>query len=201
MKKAALIIVDVQKDFCPRGRLAVKDGDEIIPKINKVTRDFLSADLPIFFTRDWHPPNHCSFVENGGMWPRHCVQYTKGAMFHERLFVPPTAIIISKGTEPDKEAYSGFEGTELEKELKNLKVNTLVVTGLATDYCVKNTVIDALSLGFKVILLEDCTKGVNLRPDDSEMAIKVMKEKGALITSSQNLKLEESGHAASLSSS
>lgn len=177
-EKDALIIVDVQKDFCPEGSLPVPKGDKVASVINDYIKIFKKAQAQIFATRDWHPPNHMSFKTYGGIWPPHCIQESEGAEFHPHLKLPETVKIISKATDPSKEAYSGFDGTELKEELKK-SVKRVFVGGLATDYCVKNTVLDALKLGFEAILLLDATLGVNVKPDDSEKAIKEMIKKGA----------------------
>lgn len=177
-EKDALIIVDVQKDFCPGGFLPVTKGDKVVSVINDYIKIFKKAQAQIFATRDWHPPNHISFKTYGGIWPPHCIQENEGAEFHPHLKLPETVKIISKATDPSKEAYSGFDGTELKEELKK-SVKRVFVGGLATDYCVKNTVLDALKLGFEAILLLDATLGVNVKPDDSEKAIKEMIKKGA----------------------
>lgn len=177
-EKDALIIVDVQKDFCPGGSLPVPEGDKVVSVINDYIKIFKKAQAQIFATRDWHPPNHMSFKTYGGIWPPHCIQESEGAEFHPHLKLPETVKIISKATDPSKEAYSGFDGTELKEELKKF-VKRVFVGGLATDYCVKNTVLDALKLGFEAILLLDATLGVNVKPDDSEKAIKEMIKKGA----------------------
>jgi nicotinamidase/pyrazinamidase len=182
--RRALLVVDVQRDFCPGGSLAVKDGDKVVPKLNKVVEAFQSAGVPVFFTRDWHPPDHISFKSRDGPWPPHCVQGTPGAEFHPRLKVPKDAVVISKGAEPDFEAYSGFQGTDLGKRLKDLGVEEVFIGGLTTDYCVKESSIDALSMGLKVNVLTDCIKGVNVRPDDSDTALRLIASKGARLTSS-----------------
>ena len=182
--RAALVVVDVQNDFCPGGALAVKGGDEVIPKLNKVIRAFSKAGLPIFFTRDWHPPKHRSFKTQGGIWPPHCVRDTSGAEFHPGLTVPPEAVVISKGTKPKFEAYSGFQGTDLEKRLKKFGVRRILIGGLTTDYCVKESSLDALDAGFDVAVLRDCIRGVNLHPDDSEFAIREIVARGAVLLDS-----------------
>ena len=179
-EKDALIVVDLQNDFCPGGALAVPEGDKIVPVLNAYIERFSNSRSIIVATRDWHPENHISFAEQGGIWPKHCVQNTKGAEFHPDLKLPSDSIIVSKATEPDKEAYSGFDGTNLEKLLKGKGVTRLFVGGLATDYCVRATVLDALRLGFCVFLLLDAIKGVNVQPEDSERAIVEMLEKGAI---------------------
>lgn len=175
----ALIVVDVQVDFCPGGALPVPDGDKIVPVLNEYIRKFNSAGALIVATRDWHPPNHSSFKDYGGPWPPHCIQGTRGANFHPDLKLPEGAIIISKATDPLREAYSGFEGTDLNDILKRAGVKRVFVGGLATEYCVKNTVLDALKYGFEVFLLEDAIKGIDVKPGDIERAIKEMLERGA----------------------
>lgn len=175
----ALIIVDVQNDFCPVGALAVDGGDQVVEPINKLIKWFESEGLPIVFTRDWHPDNHLSFKENGGIWPVHCVAGTYGAEFNHNLYFPSVAIIVSKATSFDKEAYSGFQGTGLASTLRDMGVEQLVVVGLATDYCIKSTVIDALKLGFEVQVVDEGIRGVNVNPDDSDKAVEEMKKHGA----------------------
>ncbi|MBS7658156.1 MAG: bifunctional nicotinamidase/pyrazinamidase [Candidatus Bathyarchaeia archaeon] len=179
-KESALIIVDVQNDFLPGGALPVPNGDKVIPILNKYIELFNKVGAAIFATRDWHPPNHISFKTQGGIWPPHCIQNSKGAEFASNLKLPKNVNIISKAVNPNMEAYSGFEGTDLALKLKELGVKKVFIGGLATDYCVKNTVLDALKEGFKTFLLEDASRGVNLKPEDSENAIKEMVNKGAL---------------------
>ena len=187
MEKSALLIIDVQNDFCPGGSLAVGGGDLIIPRLNSVARAFAKAKLPVFFSRDWHPPNHCSFRSQGGSWPPHCVMGTEGANFPPRLRLPTGASIINKATKPDVEAYSAFQGTGLEKKLRRRRVNEIYIGGLATDYCVKESAINALGVGFKVYVMKDCIKGVNLRKDDSDQALAAMKQNGARLTTSKEV--------------
>ncbi len=183
-------MVDVQRDFCPGGALAVKDGDRVVPKLNRVVEAFLRASLPVFFVRDWHPQNHMSFKDHGGIWPPHCVKGTPGAEFHPRLKVPRGAVVISKGTKACSEAYSGFQGTNLKKRLKETGLREIFLGGLTTDYCVKETSLDALEAGLKVNVLRDCIKGVNLRADDSELALREIVVRGAkLVTSSHAIDL------------
>ena len=179
---AALLVVDVQRDFCPGGALPVKDGDEVVPGINRVVRAFKHAGLPIFFTRDWHPPEHISFKSQGGPWPPHCVEGTAGAGFHPALRIPLGAIVISKGDSPSAEAYSGFQGTDLEVRLKRLGVDEVFVCGLATDYCVRASVIDARRAGFAVEVIRDCIGAVNAKPGDDAKAISDMRKACAKMT-------------------
>ena len=177
----ALIVIDVQNDFLPGGALAVPHGDEVIPVLNRYIAEFEQQKLPIFATRDWHPPNHCSFRQQGGPWPVHCVVGSKGAEFPSSLQLLSSAIIISKPSTPDKETYSGFEGTGLEQQLRRASVAHLYIGGLATDYCVLNTVKDALRLGFKVKLLRKAIRAVNVNPMDGQKAEEEMAQLGALL--------------------
>jgi nicotinamidase/pyrazinamidase len=178
-KSDALIVVDVQNDFCPGGTLEVPSGDLVIPLLNDYIKLFKDLNANVFATRDWHPPNHVSFKNYGGQWPPHCVQDTEGAKFHPDLKLPESAIIISKATDPNKEAYSGFDGTTLEEELRSKKVTRVFVGGLATEYCVKTTVVDALKLGFEAVLLVDATRGLEANAGDVQKAIDEMTTQGA----------------------
>jgi len=167
----------------------VKGGDEVIPALNRVIATCEQLGVPIYYTRDWHPPNHMSFKVRGGLWPPHCVQGTPGAEFHPSLRVPLGAIVISKGDDPDAEAYSAFQGTDLTKRLKNAGVDSVILGGLTTDYCVKESTLDARDVGFTVEVLEDCTRAVNLKPGDGARALAVIRQAGAkLITASQAIK-------------
>ena len=177
-KGDALIMVDLQNDFLPGGSLAVPQGDEVIPVMNSYVKTTLDHSLPVFATRDWHPPHHSSFQEKGGLWPPHCIAETEGAKFAANLELTPETIIISKAMEIETDAYSGFEGTDLNKQLKSLGIKRLLIGGLATDYCVINTVKDALKNGFDVLLLEDASRAVNVKPDDGATAIKEMIDLG-----------------------
>ena len=177
----ALIVVDVQNDFLPGGALAVNDADAVIPVLNEWIRIFTSKTLPIFATRDWHPAGHCSFVENRGQWPKHCVAESPGARFAEGLELRDDVTIVHKGTDNEKEAYSGFEGTALAEQLHAIGVKRIFVGGLATDYCVLNTVNDALANGFDVVLLTHAIRAVDVNPGDGDRAIESMLERGAKI--------------------
>jgi nicotinamidase/pyrazinamidase len=179
----ALLIVDVQNDFLPGGSLAVADGDAVVPVLNGYIAAFLARDLPIYATRDWHPPDHCSFQAQGGPWPPHCVAGTHGAEFAADLRLPPGRhTVISKATRQDQDAYSGFQGTDLADRLRAQGVRRLFIGGLATDYCVLNTVRDALTHGFTVYLLTDASRAVNVQPDDGDRAITDLCQHGALAT-------------------
>ena len=174
----ALLIVDVQNDFCPGGSLAVSDGDRILPAVNRLIREFTAAGLPVFATRDWHPEDHCSFRARGGCWPPHCVAGTRGAAFHPELQLTPDVHVVDKGERQEQEAYSGFEGTDLASRLRELGVDEIVVCGLATDYCVKATALDARREGLGVTVVEDAVRGVELEPGDSERALAAMRQAG-----------------------
>jgi nicotinamidase/pyrazinamidase len=175
----ALIVVDVQRDFCPGGALPVPAGDEVVPVLNEYVKIFRAAKAGIFATRDWHPRNHISFKAYGGPWPPHCIQRSKGAKFHPDLKLPANASIISKAMDPSRESYSGFDGTILGDALKKIGVTRVFVGGLATDYCVKNTVLDAIQRGFETVLLMDATRGINVTPGDVNRATDEMVAKGA----------------------
>lgn len=172
----ALIIVDVQRDFCPGGALPIPGGHQVVPVLNKYTTLFESAGAKIYATRDWHPPHHISFKSEGGNWPRHCLQKSEGAEFHPDLHLPQETEIISKATDPEEESYSGFHGTELHEMLIEKGVKRVFVGGLATDYCVKHTVLDALELGFETVLLVDAIRGVDHR--ESRKAVQEMVREG-----------------------
>ena len=178
-KGDALIIVDLQNDFLPGGSLGVPQGDEVIPVMNSYIKAMKKNSLPVFATRDWHPPHHSSFQAKGGPWPPHCIAETEGAQFAANLELPPDTVIISKAEETNKDAYSGFEGTDLNERLRALGIKRLLIGGLATDYCVLNTVRDAIRLGYEVLLLDDASRAVNVKPDDGAKAIKEMIDLGA----------------------
>jgi nicotinamidase/pyrazinamidase len=175
----ALVLVDVQNDFLPGGSLAVPDGDAVVPVLNGYLEAFREKGLPVVATRDWHPERHCSFTEQGGTWPPHCVLDTEGAQFAPDLRLPPDAHVVSKATDTATDAYSGFQNTQLQQDLSQMGVKRLFIGGLATDYCVLNTVRDALHNGFRVFLLEDAIRAVNVRPGDGERAVEEMVGLGA----------------------
>ncbi len=175
----ALIVVDVQNDFCPGGALAVPEGDKVVSILNRYVQFFVQNGSPVYVTRDWHPLNHCSFKIQGGLWPVHCVQGAFGAQFHPQLILPKDAVIISKATDPREDAYSGFQGTNLAQRLKDQKIQKILVGGLATDYCVKSTVLDGLKAGFNVYFLSDASRSVNINSDDGLKAVKEMLVAGA----------------------
>jgi nicotinamidase/pyrazinamidase len=177
----ALLVVDMQNDFMPGGALGVHGGDRIVPEVNRLVEKFIARRLPIVFSRDWHPPHHCSFEEQGGIWPVHCVQHTKGAAFTTGLAMPADPSVISKATKVDHEAYSAFDGTGLSELLTRLEVTRLFIVGLATDYCVLETVKDARREGFEVVVLEDGVRAVNVHPEDGPRALQEMARLGAEI--------------------
>lgn len=177
---SAVIAVDLQNDFCPGGALPVPEGDTVVPVMNLYIARFSEMGLPVFFTKDWHPLNHVSFKTAGGVWPDHCIQDTHGAKLHPGLLIPGDAVIIEKGTAPNKDAYSAFEGTSLNARLRKDHIERLFIGGLATDYCVKHTVLDALHAGFEVFFLSDVSKGVDVNRGDSEEAIDEMLQEGAV---------------------
>lgn len=179
--QTALIVVDVQNDFCPGGSLAVNDGDKIIPYINSLIKYFTDKKLPVFYTKDWHPANHCSFVENRGIWPKHCVAGTYGAEFHKNLIITEHAEVILKANKSDTDSYSGFQSTSLHSKLKKLNIEKIVVVGLATDYCIKNTVLDALKLKYKTVVIQEGIKAVNINQGDESKAKEEMIANGAEI--------------------
>ncbi len=175
----ALLVIDVQNDFIPGGSLAVPRGDEVVPALNRCIAAFSAAGLPVVATRDWHPADHCSFAARGGPWPVHCVAGTRGAEFVRGLALPAAATVISKDTERDRNTYSGFADTDLAQRLRAMGARRLFVGGLATDYCVLNTVKDALALGFEVRLLTDAIRAVDVHPGDGAKAQAEMIRLGA----------------------
>jgi len=180
-----LIVVDVQRDFCPGGALPVPQGDAVVPVLNRLIPRFPC----VVFTRDWHPPDHVSFADppefKDGSWPRHCVRETPGAAFHPDLIVPPEAAVVSKGTEKEKEAYSGFQGTGLEEILKGAK--RLFVGGLAAEFCVKATALDGLERGYEVFVVRDAVRGVDVPEGSAERALREMEERGARLILSEEI--------------
>lgn len=201
----ALIIVDVQNDFCPGGALAVADGDAVVPAINYLQGKF---DL-VVATQDWHPPDHASFASNHAnrtigeliningypqvLWPDHCVQGSEGAALRADLDQSRIAKVFQKGQDREVDSYSGFFdnghqiATGLSDYLNEAKVDEVYLCGLATDYCVKFTALDARMLGFETVVITDACRGVNLQPDDSEKAIAEMHEAGVRVVSSNEI--------------
>jgi nicotinamidase/pyrazinamidase len=170
----ALIVVDVQNDFCLGGALAVPDGDAVVEVVNRLASDasFVVA------TRDWHPGDHGSFAAQGGTWPVHCVQDTPGAALHGGIDLSQIDVVVDKGEAPDREGYSGFEGTDLERLLRERGVDTVDVAGLALDYCVKATALDARRAGFDVTVHRGATRAVEVTPGDGERAVSELRAAG-----------------------
>ena len=177
----ALLIVDVQNDFCPGGALAIAEGDRIVPVLNQWLRRAAAHDMIIVASRDWHPADHCSFVEQGGTWPPHCIRDTVGAAFHPELALPNDAWIVSKGQAQERDNYSAFDGTGLTERLRATGVERLWVGGLAQDVCVKWTVLDACREGFETHLIAAATRPVELEPGDGQRALDEMRAAGARI--------------------
>ena len=175
----ALLIVDFQNDFCPGGALAVPDGDAIAGRLNELAGS--GAYDVVVATRDWHPPDHGSFAQHGGPWPVHCVAGTPGADLHHALDPTPIHAVVDKGRARDTEGYSGFEDTELAGFLRERGVDHVTVVGLATDYCVKNTALDALREGFHVTVDSTAARGVEVQEGDSERALEELRAAGASV--------------------
>ncbi len=196
---SALILVDIQNDFCPGGALAVIEGDQIVPAVN-----WLMPKFPLVIsTQDWHPANHISFNDRGGPWPPHCVQGTRGAELHSGLQTDTIAHYFRKASSPDKDDYSEFAGKDdrgrtLDEVLSSHGVKKLYVVGLATDYCVLETVLDGLKHGYEVFAVTDAMRAVNVNPADGEEALQKMAGSGAhLVTSDEVLNLAGSSAKAS----
>jgi nicotinamidase/pyrazinamidase len=174
-----LLVTDIQNDFLPGGSLAVSGGEAVVPVLNRYISAFVARGLPVYATRDWHPEGHCSFHTQGGPWPIHCVANTPGAAFAAALTLPPDTTVISKATSQDHEAYSSFQGTDLDNRLRAAGIRRLFIGGLATDYCVLNTVRDARTLGYDVMLLTDAIRAVDVQPGDGQHAEEEMVRLGA----------------------
>jgi nicotinamidase/pyrazinamidase len=185
----ALLIVDVQNDFCPGGALPVAEGDRVVPVLRRLGGRFAALGLPVYASRDWHPPDSRHFAVHGGAWPVHCVQGTGGARLREDLELPPTAAVVTKGQGPQDEGYSAMAGDvagrgSLADDLRARGVDHLYVGGLATDYCVRHSVLDALRQGFAVTVLTDAVRAVDVAPGDSDRALDEMRRAGATLASS-----------------
>ncbi len=186
-RDAALLLVDVQIDFCPGGALPVTDGDRVVAPLNLVASCFAEAGLAVVASRDWHPVVTGHFKAFGGVWPPHCVQGSAGAAFHTALHLPDATVVVSKGTEPDSDSYSAFDsrsedGATLGDILSARTIRKLYVGGLATDYCVRSSVLDALHAGYEVTLLVDAVAGVDITQGDSEKALEEMRMAGASLS-------------------
>jgi nicotinamidase/pyrazinamidase len=177
----ALLIVDVQNDFCPGGALAVSEGDQVVPVLNEWIEKARARGVPVFASRDWHPPNHVSFKQRGGPWPSHCVQGTLGAGFHADLKLPADVRIVSKGEMPDRDSYSAFGGTDLAQSLRRAGVKRLWIGGLALDYCVRATALDAIKEGFEVHVVVEATRAVNVAPGDGSRSLEEVKSAGGIL--------------------
>lgn len=175
----ALLVVDIQNDFLPGGNLAVPGGEQVVPIINGYIAKFQECGLPVYATRDWHPPNHFSFSAQGGPWPQHCVAHSQGAEFAAALLLPETAQIVSTGSEKNLAGYSAFEATGLHSHFEHARIKRLFIGGLATDYCVLHSVRDALQYNYQVFLLQDAIRAVNVNPDDGDNAEREMLADGA----------------------
>jgi nicotinamidase/pyrazinamidase len=189
---SALLIVDVQNDFCAGGALAVPDGDAVVPVVNRLAAWAAGAGLPVFASRDWHPRDSAHFAERGGAWPVHCVQGTHGAAFHPNLRLPGGTLVVTKGDRPDDEGYDAFDGrvspqVPFAEALRARGVRHLFVAGLATDYCVKSSALGAAAAGFAVTVVEDAVRAVDMRPGDGARALDEMKTAGIGVVSSAQL--------------
>ena len=174
----ALLIVDPQVDFLPGGSLGVPQGDAVLAPINRLIDLYRTHALPVYVSRDWHPALHCSFADQGGPWPVHCVAGSDGARFADALQLDD-AVVVSKATTVEVDAYSAFNGTALANTLRERGIRRLVVCGLATDYCVLNTVVDGLAAGFEVLLATEAMRAVNVNTGDGERALARMLDAGA----------------------
>lgn len=188
----AVLVIDVQRDFCSGGALAVPGGDTVVPVLNQVLRAAADRGMPVYASRDWHPASTRHFVTGGGGWPVHCVAGSDGARFHPDLRLPADAVVVSKGVAADEDGFSAFDGrledgTTLEQSLRASGVARLLVGGLATDYCVRHTVLDALRKGWSVTLLTDAVSAVDLEPGDGPRALEEMREAGAVLRTSTGL--------------
>jgi nicotinamidase/pyrazinamidase len=177
----ALLIIDVQNDFCAGGRLAVPDGDAVVPMLNRWIAAARRARIPIVASRCWHPAGHVSFRERAGPWPPHCVQGTRGAEFHPALELPTGVLIVTKGEDPDRDNYSDFHQTNLAEQLRRQGVHRLWVGGLALDYCVRATALDAIREGFEVHVIRAATRAVDVTAGDGDRALAEMVAAGASI--------------------
>jgi len=175
----ALLVVDVQNDFLPGGALGIADGDAIVAPLNALLTAWRTHGLPVFMSRCWHPPGHCSFTERGGPWPVHCIAGTYGAEFSSSLSRSSTDVVISKATHVDRDAYSALDGTGLDTQLRNRGIRRIFVGGLATDYCVRSTGLDAREAGLEVVVLTDAVCGVNVEPGDDARALAELTAAGA----------------------
>lgn len=182
-----LLLVDLQRDFLPGGSLPVPFGGEALAGARAALAAFVQAGLPVAASRDWHPADHCSFTARGGPWPAHAVAGTSGADFGPGLELPGAACIVSKATQASREAYSAFDGTDLARQLDAVGTRRLFVAGLATDWCVRASVLDALALGYEVVLLGDAVAAVDAHPGDGARALAEMVQAGARLAETRAL--------------
>jgi nicotinamidase/pyrazinamidase len=185
-RRPALLVVDVQRDFCPGGALAAEGGLRIMPALNRFLADAHAERVPVYASRDWHPAVTQHFQAYGGEWPPHCIQHTAGAEFHPELALPANTVVITKGEDPDQPGYSAFEGHTsdgwtLLEDLRSRSIDRLYVGGIATDYCVKQSVLDARRAGLGVTVLADAVTGIDVHPGDVSRAFMLMQEAGAEI--------------------
>lgn len=180
-KGDALLIVDVQNDFCPGGALAVSEGDKVVPLLNEWISEAEAQGIPVFASRDWHPSDHISFKERGGPWPPHCIQGTAGAAFHPGLKLPRSVKIVSKAQSPDRDSYSAFGETDLAQRLRRSGVKRVWIGGLAQDYCVRESALDAIREGFEVHVIADATRAVNVQPNDGTRALEDIRRAGGIL--------------------
>jgi nicotinamidase/pyrazinamidase len=176
----ALLVIDMQVDFLPGGALGVNEGHEVVAPINHLIALYREAGLPVFASRDWHPQDHCSFKDQGGPWPPHCMAGTPGAEFAAELALPDDAVIVSKADTAAVDAYSAFGGTDLAGQLRARDIERVTVVGLATDYCVLNTVTDALEEGFDTLIVPEAMRAVDVEPGDGRRALDRMVARGAV---------------------
>ena len=187
-----MLVIDVQRDFCAGGALAVPAGDAVVPVLNRLIREAEHRRMPVYASRDWHPASSRHFATGGGIWPVHCVAGSDGAAFHPDLRLPAGAAVVSKGVEPDEDGFSAFDGrlddgTTLEESLRAAGVTRLLAGGLATDYCVRHSVLDALRKGWPVTVLTDAIAAVDLEPGDGPRALEEMQAAGAVLRTSAEL--------------
>jgi len=190
----AFLVVDVQRDFCPGGALPAPDCERVLPAINRYLAEAYDVGMPIYASRDWHPAVTTHFKPYGGEWPPHCVQGTEGAAFHPNLKLPVEAIVISNCDDPERPGYSAFDGRTpqgrpLLTDLRNRQIDCLYITGLTTEYCVKQTTLDALRAGLSVTVLKDAISGINAHSGDADRARTEMANAGAALTSSLRITL------------
>jgi nicotinamidase-related amidase len=179
----ALVVVDVQHDFMPGGSLGVEAGERILDPID----DLASRFARVYATRDWHPADHSSFAQYGGPWPVHCVAGTHGAAFHPDLDLQKVDMVVEKGTDRETDGYSAFAATRLEADLRAHGIRRLFICGLATDYCVKASALDARAAGFEVVVIEDAAAAVNVDPGDEERALRAVRDAGAQVARSGDI--------------